>query len=261
MKSRLSMMLMSIMWLVACTETSLDAEPSYESVVKDDAFRATIDLPPGAAFVELDKGFTYYEAANLDTCDDPTVLVHGFSVPSYIWRPTFEFLSDAGACVVMLDLYGRGFSDNPNVAYTDHLFANQVLQLLDYLSLETATLIGLSNGGRVVSQVVGLAPERVEQLIYVASSGFWDATRAEDVEVTAEEIDTLIASYPELPAGQLSDFKYPDRFPDWDDRYAELLVHKGFARALISTRKNHDSTELDRIHSWLESADIPVTAI
>ena len=261
MKSRLSMMLMSIMWLVACTETSLDAEPSYESVVKDDAFRATIDLPPGAAFVELDKGFTYYEAANLDTCDDPTVLVHGFSVPSYIWRPTFEFLSDAGACVVMLDLYGRGFSDNPNVAYTDHLFANQVLQLLDYLSLETATLIGLSNGGRVVSQVVGLAPERVEQLIYVASSGFWDATRAEDVEVTAEEIDTLIASYPELPAGQLSDFKYPDRFPDWDDRYAELLVHKGFARALISTRKNHDSTELDRIHSWLESADIPVTTI
>ena len=261
MKSRLSMMLASIALLAGCAETSLDAESSYESVVKDDAFRASIELPPGAAFVELEQGFTYYEAAHLDTCDDPIILVHGFSVPSYIWEPTFEFLSNAGACVVMLDLYGRGFSDNPNVDYTDHLFARQVLQLLDHLSLERATLIGLSNGGRVVSQVVGLAPERVERLIYVASSGFWDATRAEDVEVTTEEIDALIASYPELPAGQLSDFKHPDRFPDWDDRYAELLVHKGFARALISTRKNHDSTELDRIHAWLESSDIPVTTI
>ncbi|MCH1553793.1 MAG: alpha/beta hydrolase, partial [Luminiphilus sp.] len=115
MKSRLSLMLASITLLVGCAETSLDAEPSYESVVKDDAFRASIDLPSGAAFVELEQGFTYYEAANFDTCDDPIVLVHGFSVPSYIWQPTFEFLSDAGACVLMLDLYGRGLSDNPNV--------------------------------------------------------------------------------------------------------------------------------------------------
>ena len=153
MKSRLSMMLASIALLAGCAETSLDAESSYESVVKDDAFRASIELPPGAAFVELEQGFTYYEAAHLDTCDDPIVLVHGFSVPSYIWEPTFDFLSNAGACVVMLDLYGRGYSDNPNVDYTDHLFANQVLQLLDHLSLERATLIGLSNGGRVVSQV------------------------------------------------------------------------------------------------------------
>ena len=61
--------------------------------------------------------------------------------------------------------------------------------------------------------------------------------------MTTEEIDPLIASYPELPAGQLSDFKYPDRFPDWDDRYAGLF-HKGFARADFDARIA-DSTELD----------------
>ena len=46
MKSRLSMMLVSIALLAGCAETSLDAESSYESVVKDDAFRASIELPP-----------------------------------------------------------------------------------------------------------------------------------------------------------------------------------------------------------------------
>ena len=160
-----------------------------------------------------------------------------------------------------LDLYGRGFSDNPDVDYTDQLFATQVLELLDHLTIEKANLLGLSNGGRVVSQLAGLAPERVEQLIYVASSGFRDVSRATNVAVSQAEIDELVARYPELPAGQLSDFKDPTNFQDWDDKYAELLVHKGFARALISTRKNHDSGELDRIHAQLQASDIPVTTI
>ena len=237
------------------------ANDHFESVVKDAEFRASIDLEPGEAFIELSEGFTYYRMTDQDECATPDVLVHGFSVPSYIWEPTYDFLAGKGRCVIMLDLYGRGFSDNPDVAYTDTLFATQVLELLDALSVERAAFFGLSNGGRVVSQVAGLAPERVTRLVYVASSGFRDVTRAADTSVSQDEIDELIGNYPELPAGQLSDFKDPTNFQDWDDKYAELLVHKGFARALISTRKNHDSKELDRIHASLQTSDIPVTTI
>ena len=233
----------------------------YESVIKDAAFRASLKLEKGAAFVALSEGFTYYRISNENSCVTADVLVHGFSVPSYIWDPTYDFLALKGRCVVTLDLYGRGFSDNPDVAYTDQLFANQVLELLDHLKIEKATLLGLSNGGRVVSQLAGLTPERVEQLIYVASSGFRNVSRAANVDVSQAEIDQLVARYPDLPAGQLSDFKDPTNFQDWDDKYAELLVHKGFARALISTRKNHDSRELDRIHAELQASDIPVTTI
>lgn len=246
---------------VGAAALSVSADSRYESVTKDAAFRASLELPGGAAFVSLSEGVTYYRLANGETCTTADVLVHGFSVPSYIWDPTYDFLASKGRCVVTLDLYGRGFSDNPDVAYTDELFATQVLELLDHLKIKKATLLGLSNGGRVVSQVAGLAPERVEQLIYVASSGFRDVSRAANVEVSQAEIDALVARYPELPAGQLSDFKDPTNFQGWDDKYAELLVHKGFARALISTRKNHDSGELDRIHAELQASDIPVTTI
>lgn len=240
---------------------SASTDSPYESVTKDAAFRASIELPDGAAFVELSEGVTYYRLANGESCTTADVLVHGFSVPSYIWDPTYNFLVSKGRCVVTLDLYGRGFSDNPDVDYTDQLFATQVLELLDHLTIEKANLLGLSNGGRVVSELAGLAPERVEQLIYIASSGFRDVSRAANVAVSQAEIDELVARYPELPAGQLSDFKDPTNFQDWDDKYAELLVHKGFARALISTRKNHDSGELDRIHAELQASDIPVTTI
>ncbi|MEL0152963.1 MAG: alpha/beta hydrolase [Halieaceae bacterium] len=237
------------------------ADDHFESVVKDADFRASIDLELDEAFIELSEGFTYYRMTARDQCDTPDVLVHGFSVPSYIWEPTYDFLASKGRCVIMLDLYGRGFSANPDVAYTDTLFATQVLELLDALGVERASFFGLSNGGRVVSQVAGLAPERVARLVYVASSGFRDVTRAVDTSVSQQEIDELIGKYPELPAGQLSDFKDPKNFLDWDDKYAELLVHKGFARALISTRKNHDSGALDRIHASLQTSDIPVTTI
>lgn len=237
------------------------ANDHFESVVKDEGFRASLDLAPDAAFIELSEGFTYYRMTDQDECATPDVLVHGFSVPSYIWEPTYDFLAGKGRCVIMLDLYGRGFSDNPDVAYTDTLLATQVLELLDALGVERAAFFGLSNGGRVVSQVAGLAPERVARLVYVASSGFRDVTRAADTSVSQQEIDELIGKYPELPAGQLSDFKDPTNFQDWDDKYAELLVYKGFARALISTRKNHDSGQLDRIHASLQISDTPVTTI
>ena len=188
---------------------SVSADSPYESVTKDAAFRASIELPDGAAFVALSEGVTYYRLANGESCTTADVLVHGFSVPSYIWDPTYNFLVSKGRCVVTLDLYGRGLSDNPDVAYTDQLFATQVLELLDHLTIEKANLLGLSNGGRVVSQLAGLAPERVEQLIYVASSGFRDVSRAANVAVSQAEIDELVARYPELPAGQLLDFKDP----------------------------------------------------
>ncbi len=114
---------------VGGTAPSASADSPYESVTKDAAFRASLELPDGAAFVSLSEGVTYYRLANGESCTTADVLVHGFSVPSYIWDPTYDFLASKGRCVVILDLFGRGFSDNPDVAYTDELFATQVLEL------------------------------------------------------------------------------------------------------------------------------------
>ena len=43
------------------------------------------------------------------------VLAHGFSVPYFVYDPTFEFLTQAGFRVLRYDLFGRGFSDRPQV--------------------------------------------------------------------------------------------------------------------------------------------------
>ena len=241
---------------ISCSENNVE----YEYIEKDESFVKNFNLQLNAEFIQLSKGFTYYKWENKDSNTTPIVLVHGFSVPSYIWDPTFDLLSENGYSVISLDLYGRGFSQNLNDDYTDELFANQVIDLIESLDIKSVKLVGLSNGGRVISKVADLKPELVDKLIYVASSGFRVVNEAIDKKVSKKEVNDFIEkNYPTISKGQLADFKYPENHIGWDEKYEDLLKYKGFARALISTRKNHYT--MDRIHVKIQNSDIPVYTI
>ena len=228
--------LIIISFLFSCSN------PNYEYVLKDDAFRKTIKT---GNFRELTNGFTYYEIENRFN-ENTLVFIHGFSVPSYIWDKTYNTAKEKGFKVVKLDLYGRGFSDNPDIDYTDELFANQVIELLQELEIKKATFLGLSNGGRVISKLADLKPNMIEKLVYVSASSFNSHENNVNKSVSKEEVNAFIKNrYPTISSGQLSDFKYPENYPLWDDKYEELLKFKGFARALISTVKNHKNLDLE----------------
>ena len=238
---------------------SITASANFETVIKDQKFRDNFNLGPEENFVDLVEGFTYFKTNINQECPEYYILVHGFSVPSYILDPVYYLLSEKSYCVVALDLYGRGFSENINKPYTDRLFAEQTLQLLDYLNIKTATFLGFSNGGRVISKIADIKPQAVNALIYIASSGFLESEERDDKRVSQKEIDDLIGQYPSLIESQLSDFKYPEKYPDWIIKYAELTKYKGFAKALLSTRNNH--TSLDDIHKKINQSDIPIFTI
>ena len=237
-----------------------DIFDKYEYIIKDKVFVNEFNHTENSDIVQLSKGFTYYKSANKKTNTVPVVLVHGFSVPLYIWDPTFQLLSEKGYYVISLDLYGRGFSENVNESYTDELFANQVIQLLEKLNVDSARFLGLSNGGRVISKIADINPSIVEKLVYVASSGFKYIDELNDKSVSKIEVSNFIKkNYPTISKGQLSDFKYPEKHSGWDIKYEELLKYKGFAKALISTRKNHYT--MDNIHIKIQNSDIPVFTI
>ena len=212
------------------------SSPKYEYIIKDDLFRTTIK---NGNFAELKNGYTYFNINNRSS-ENTLVFIHGFSVPSYIWDKTYNSAKEKGYKVIKLDLYGRGFSDNPDLDYTDELFANQVIELLEALEIKNATFLGLSNGGRVISKIADLKPNIVEKLVYVSASSFNSHKELKNKNVSEDEIKDFIENkYPTISSGQLSDFKYPENYPNWDDKYEELLKFNGFARALISTLKNH----------------------
>ena len=253
---KLIILLLFIPFVFACNEN----KNKYEFLIKDESFKNNFIISTNEDIIQLSEGFTYYKWENKSSNISPIVLVHGFSVPSYIWEPTFKMLAEKGYYVIMLDLYGRGYSENLDKAYTDELLANQVLDLLNELNVISAKFIGLSNGGRVISKVADLKPKIVEKLIYVASSGFREVIEETNKSVSEKEVEDFISkNYPTISKGQLLDFKYPEKHIGWDVKYEELLKYKGFANALISTRKNHYT--MDEIHTKIQLSAIPTYTI
>src|SRR5512142_1651487 len=99
------------------------------------------------SFIQLSDGFTHYELSNAEA-GQTVVLAHGFSVPYFVYDPTFEFLTQTGFRVLRYDLFGRGFSDRPEKQYNIDLFVRQLGDLLDALRFtRPVSLVGLSTGG------------------------------------------------------------------------------------------------------------------
>ena len=229
-----------------------------ETVVKDDFFRSQVHT---GSFAKLSEGYTYYEYNPGTQPDTLVVMVHGFSVPSYIWDSTYQAVVAAGYGALRYDVYGRGFSDNPDVVYDAALYTNQLSELLDNLKItQKLNLIGLSYGGRIISAFAFQYPGRIENLIYVDPAGFETiASSTENPQmVSEEEVRAFKASaaYTTMASGQLNDFYNPAPFAGWDKRYEDQMQYKGFVRALISTRKNSPSMEMEQLKIGL--SNLPV---
>ncbi len=200
-----------------------------EHRVLDDAARAGA---PGD-FVELGDGLTHVDIAGPDD-GQPVVLVHGFSVPFYIWDPTFEALAAAGFRVIRYDLYGRGFSDRPDVAYDGALFERQLGQLVAALDIAGPVyLVGLSMGGAVVMRYAARHPGNVRRIVLV--DPVHAASPPPPYPRLVGEYLLALRLVPSLPENQWSDFVHPENFPDWADRYRVQMQFDGFRRAIIST--------------------------
>jgi pimeloyl-ACP methyl ester carboxylesterase len=167
------------------------------------------------------------------------VLVHGFSVPYYVWDPTFEALTGSGFRVLRYDLYGRGYSDRPDVTYDQELFTGQLGDLLSALDLkEPVVLVGLSFGGPVVARYADEHPEQLVGLVLIDPQ----VERVEtgdifpmNVPLLGEYIMSVYMAPHMLPESQPDDFYHPERFPDWETKYRDQLEYAGFKRAILAS--------------------------
>lgn len=229
-----------------------------ERATLDDAARAAA---PGS-FVHLSNGVTHYELRGPATART-VVLVHGFSVPYYIWDSTTAALEANGFRVLRYDQFGRGFSDRPDVAYDANLYDRQLGELLDSLHVPgKVDLAGVSMGGWISATFTGRHPERVRTLTLVdpvagtspVASGF------ETLPVIGPYLFQTFA-VPGMADGQASDFVNPSRFPDWADRYRPQMRYKGFGRALRLTRRATAGMNTDTLYARVSATGIPVLLI
>ncbi|HVW97385.1 MAG TPA: alpha/beta hydrolase [Mucilaginibacter sp.] len=187
-------------------------------------------------YIKLSQGVTHYQIAGPDT-GKTVILVHGFSVPYYIWDGTFAYLAAQGFRVLRYDQYGRGFSDRPDVNYTRELYQTQITDLISQLKLKTpVTLIGVSFGGGITTDFTCKHPELVGKVVLIDPVYPWKKPSAPEFYTDYEEA----TGGQERADGQLADFKYPERHPQWVSKYLVQMHYKGFRHALVSTRYHYN---------------------
>ena len=191
-------------------------------------------------FIQLTAGVTHYDAGGTDS-GKVVILVHGFSVPYHIWDGTYDSLVQAGFHVIRYDELGRGFSDRPNVDYDPVLYRTQLHDLITSLKLQTpVSLAGVSFGGAVVSDFVVHYPQLIDKIILV--DPVYSFGKIDAPEIVANY--KMAIDHEKQATGQLDDFKHPEQFPGWVDKYKVQMQYKGFRHALISTRNNYSKDSI-----------------
>jgi len=190
------------------------------------------------SFIALTDGVTHYELGGPES-GYPVVLVHGFSGPYFIFDTTFDFLTESGFRVLRYDLFGRGFSDRPQMDYDIHLFVRQLKELVDAFGLKPINLVGLSVGGAFSEAIINQYPEYVTRHILI------DPTGGKRVPVPTFIKALKIPVFGELAfglfgsAGMLksiaSDMFNQQVVEHFQNEYKTQMKFKGFKRSILST--------------------------
>jgi pimeloyl-ACP methyl ester carboxylesterase len=197
-------------------------------------------------FIQLTDGITHYQKGGADT-GKIVILVHGFSVPYYIWDGTYDSLVQQGFNVIRYDEFGRGFSDRPDAVYNPVLYRKQLFDLITLLKLKLpVNIVGVSFGGAVVTDFAVHYPQLIDKVILI--DPVYAFRRPHEKEIIANY--KMAIRHAKQAAGQLEDFKYPNRFTGWVEKYKMQMQYKGFRHALISTINNYSGdTIISNYHS------------
>jgi 3-oxoadipate enol-lactonase len=110
---------------------------------------------------------THYQ--RYGTIDAPSlVLIHGLGLSQSTWDDYIKPLSK-DYDVIVFDLYGHGNSALPPRTPHLTLFAEQIIDLMNDLSIEQAVMIGFSLGGMINRRIALDHPHRVAGLIILNS--------------------------------------------------------------------------------------------
>ena len=234
-----------------------------------------ITKPDYGKFAQLKNGNIFYQEF---TSDNPigqiVFLVHGFSTPSIVWKGIIPYLTDAGYDVIAYDHYGRGFSARPKVEYTKNFYISTLLELIDYLKIKQRVhLIGYSMGGPIVGYFANENPNKVESVNFIAPAGYMFKKKSEsnfylkilNIPFISKYISVV---FPSLMYGgnssiELTTEEDENRLSqdELNKIYKEQMKYEGFTRSLISTAKNFNLFNTQKMYQELGKKNINASVI
>ena len=173
--------------------------------------------PTRKGYVSLDHGHVHYREAGDGPC---LVFLHQAAADSRAFEPVIDLLANGYRCVA-IDLPGFGMSDYAAEALAVPGYAAVVVETLDTLKVESASIFGQHGAAAVATEIAAAHPARVERLVLSGSPLY-----------TKEQGEANLAGFPRLvlkeDGSHLIDFyTYMATWtPPKDDAEAEAMTYE-----------------------------------
>jgi pimeloyl-ACP methyl ester carboxylesterase len=232
----------AVVILVAAILFIVYAASDIEKKELNDTTRAQI----GGSFTALSQGVTHFELKGPET-GQPIVLVHGSTIPMYIWDQQMDDLANAGFRVLRYDQYGKGFSDRPEGSYSQEFYRRQLLDLLDALRIKNPVdMVGLSMGGGLAVDFTANHPDRVRKLV-LASPVINSIKNDTNIKllrppVWGEFMMRLVATNSLAKRAAELTAKSP-KAAEYNNMFRQQTYYKGFERATLAMFRSDATTD------------------
>lgn len=180
------------------------------------------------------------------------VLIHGTSSSLHTWQPLVESL-ETKFRLISFDLPGHGLTGEfKSRDYSDTVMVSTMIELLDALNVEKATLVGNSLGGRVALKAALAKPDLVNALILLAPGGAKRQSKAPSnigFKILKSSIGQKLMQKiaPRFLVKRSLEQTIFDKSLVSDaltDRYWELLLNQGNRRAIVDLAKSNKHTHI-----------------
>lgn len=128
------------------------------------------DEVEGALMAEFSDGHIRYQ--DVGTGDTTFLFLHGFNGHLGQWHPVWRELEACACRRLRIDIPGFGESDWRTDDFGVQEQAQRIVALLDRLGIRRVVLVGTSMGASISAWIASHYPERVEQVVLMAPSGF-----------------------------------------------------------------------------------------
>ena len=173
---------------------------------------------------------------------------------------TAAILVEQGYRVLRMDLYGRGFSDRPQLPYTIDLFTEQLSSLLARLELDVPFhLIGLSMGGPISTRFAHQNAQQIKSLTLLAplvETPDSAQLKLLSVPYLGEYLATTVM-IPKLKNGLANNVYDPSVYPQWHQKLEQHIHYRGYRAALLSTARYLAGKSFEADYQQLGSSGIP----
>ncbi len=120
--------------------------------------------PPMAIFTTTDDCRIYYKCHGPSASTKTVVLLNGTTQTTINWKPVVDCLADEYR-VLTYDARGQGQSTLGRDELTLRRHVDDLVGLLDHLSLDGVSLVGISHGSGVAVQLAAIAGDRVRGML------------------------------------------------------------------------------------------------